>query len=69
MSQINVRHDFLARFIGTKDKENFSYSKATEVKLWVTVMTCICCMLEVALYFAYNRMVNNIAKLWLQQEP
>ena len=69
MSQINVRHDFLARFIGTKDKENFSYSKATEVKLWVTVMTCVCCMLEVALYFVYNRMVNNIAKLWLQQEP
>ena len=64
MSQINSRHNFLARLIGTKDKENFSYSKATEVKLWVTVMTCVCCMLEIALYFVYNRMVNNVCKFF-----
>ena len=65
VSQINARHNFLARFVGTKVKENQSYSKATEVNLWVTVMTCVCCMLEVALYFVYNRMVNIIAKFWL----
>ena len=65
MSQINARHNFLARFIGTQDKENLSYSKATEVNLWVTVMTCVCCMLEIALYFVYNKMVNNnVCKLF-----
>ena len=58
MSQINARHNFLDRFIGTKEKEDISYSKATEVNLWVTVTTCVCCMLEMALYLAYNRMVR-----------
>ena len=60
MSQINARHNFLDRFIGTKEKEDISYSKAAEVNLWVTVTTCVCCILEMALYFAYNRMVNNM---------
>ena len=65
MSQINARHNFLGRFIGTKAKEDISYSKATEVNLWVTVMTCVCCMLEIALYFVYNKMVNNnVCKLF-----
>ena len=58
MSQINARHNFLGRFIGTKEKEDISYSKAYEVNLWVTVTTCVCCILEVSLYFAYNRMVG-----------
>ena len=65
MIQIKARHNFLARFIGTQDKENHSYRLATEVNLWVTVMTCVCCMLEIALYFIYNRMVNNVCKLFL----
>ena len=64
MSQINARHNFLARFIGTQDKENLSYSKATEVNLWVTLMTCVCCMLEIGLYFLYNRKVNNFCKFF-----
>ena len=64
VSQINARHNFLDRFIGTKAKEDISYSKATEVNLWVTVMTCVCCMLEIALYFVYNKMVNNVCKLF-----
>ena len=63
VSQINARHIFLARFIGTKEEEDISYSNAYEVNLWVTVMTCVCCMLEMVLYFAYNRMVNNVCKL------
>ena len=58
VSQINTRHNFLARFIGTKEQEDISYSKASEVNLWVTVTTCVCCILEMALYFAYNRMVR-----------
>ena len=64
VSQINARHNFLARFIGTKDKENQSYSLATEVNLWVTVMTFVCCMLEIVLYFAYNKLVNNVCNFF-----
>mgnify|MGYP007048366531 CR=1 FL=1 len=57
VSQINARHNFLDRFIGTKEREDISFRKASEVNLLVTVTTCVCCILEVALYFAYNRMV------------
>ena len=57
VSQINTRHNFLDRFIGTKEEEDISYSNASKVNLWVTVTTCVCCMLEIALYFFYNRMV------------
>ena len=64
MSQINARHNFLDRFIGTKEKEDISFSKAMEVNLWVTVMTCVCCMLEIALYFIYNRMVSNVCNFF-----
>ena len=66
VSQINVRHNFLVRFIGTKEKEDISYNQATEVNLWVTVMTCVCCLLEIALYFAYNRLVNNVCEFFLK---
>ena len=57
VSQINTRHTFLARFIGTKAEEDISFNKANEVNLWVTVTTCVCCILEMVLYLAYNRMV------------
>ena len=60
MSQINTRHNFLTRFIGTKPQEDISFIKANEVNLWVTVTTCVCCILEIGLYFAYNRVVNNL---------
>ena len=46
-------------FLGTKPKEDTSYAKANEVNLLITMTTCICCFLEILLYFAYNRMVNN----------
>ena len=59
MSQINARHNFLARFIGTFPKEDVSYSKSNEVQLAITMTTIICCLLEIGLYFAYNRMVNK----------
>ena len=59
MRQINARHHFLVRFIGPQHRENISYNQAAEVQLWVTVTTCICCVLEIGLYFVYNRKVNN----------
>ena len=59
MSQINSRHKFLDGFLGTKPEEDISHAKANEVNLWITVTTCLCCVLEIVLYFLYNRMVNN----------
>ena len=59
MIQINSRHKFLSGFLGTKPEEDISYTKAKEVNLWFTLTTCVCCVLEIVLYFVYNRMVNN----------
>ena len=58
MSKINSRHQFLSKFIGTKEKENLSYSRASEVNLWITLTTILCCVLEIILYFVYNRLVT-----------
>ena len=58
MLQINSRHGFLARFIGTKEEENQSHARANEVNLWFTLTTILCCVLEIILYFVYNRMVR-----------
>ena len=59
VSQINARHVFLARFIGTQSREDISYNEANKLNLWVTLTTCLCCILEIGLYFAYNELVNN----------
>ena len=60
MLQINSRHGFLARFIGTKEEENQSHARAraNEVNLWFTLTTILCCVLEIILYFVYNRLVR-----------
>ena len=60
MIQIKSRHNFLEGFLGTKPEEDISYATANEVNLWITVITCCCCILEIVLYFVYNRMVNNL---------
>ena len=62
MSQINARHVFLARFIGTQEREDISYNKANKLNLWVTLTTCLCCILETGLYFAYNEWVKQYLK-------
>ena len=58
VSQINIRHRFLTRFIGTKEEENQSHARANEVNLWFTLTTILCCVLEIILYFVYNRLVT-----------
>ena len=57
--QINSRHNFLDSFLGTKPEEDISHARANEVNLWITLTTSLCCVLEIVLYFIYNRMVNN----------
>ena len=55
--QINTRHHFLTRFVGTKGKEDKSYFNVNNDNLWITLTTCLCCILEIVLYLVYNRMV------------
>ena len=55
--QINARHHFLTRFVGPKEREKLSFSKANNDNIWITVTTFLCCILEIVLYFVYNRMV------------
>ena len=57
VNQINSRHNFLNRFLGTKPEEDISYARANQVNLWITLTTSLCCVLEIVLYFVYNRMV------------
>ena len=59
MIQINSRHKFLDGFLGTKEEEDISFAMANKVNLWTTVTTCVCCVLEMVLYFVFNRMVNK----------
>ena len=58
MIQINSRHNFLERFLGAKPEEDISHARANEVNLWITLTTSICCVLEIVLYFVYNRKVS-----------
>ena len=57
VNQVNTRHHFLSRFIGTKVKEDQSFLRANNVNLWLTITTCLCGILEIVLYLVYNRMV------------
>ena len=59
MIQINSRQNFLDSFLGAKPEEDISYAKANEVNLWITLTTSLCCVLEIVIYYVYNRMVNN----------
>ena len=59
MIQIKSRHNFLVSFLGTKPEEDISNVRANEVNLWITLTTSLCCVLEIVLYFIYNRMVNT----------
>ena len=48
------------RFLGAnKPEEDISHASANEVNLWITMTTSVCCVLEIVLYFFYNRMVNK----------
>ena len=59
MIQINSRHNFLVGFLGAKPEEEISVARANEVNLWITLTMSLCCVLEIVIYFIYNRMVNN----------
>ena len=55
--KINSRHQFLSRFITTKEKEDISFENANVFNLWITLTSCICCLFEAVLYAIYNRKV------------
>ena len=58
--QINAKHVFLARFIGTQENEDISYIEANKLNLVATLTTCLCSILEIGLYFAYNKLVKTM---------
>ena len=55
---INTRHEFLSRFIGTKKEEDDSMEAA--IKLVIAFTTCLIgfSVLEISFYFIYNRFVR-----------
>ena len=67
MIKINSRHNFLDSFLGAKPEEDTSHAIANEVKLWATLIISICCILEIVLYFIYNRRVNNTNQICVLQ--
>ena len=60
MIQISSRHKFLEGFLGTKPEEDISYANSYAVNMWITGTTCICSILEIVLYFVFNRKVNKL---------
>ena len=54
---IKRRHNYLTMTIGTKAEEDLSYSNSATLATWATVSMLVCCLLEAALYFLYNRKV------------
>ena len=57
---INARHAFLTRLIGTKPEEDTSLEAVNHLATVVTVTTIVAWGLEVAFYFIYNRFVSTI---------
>ena len=57
---INTRHAFLTRLIGTKSEEDTSLEAVNHLATVVTVTAVVAWGLELAFYFIYNRFVSKI---------
>ena len=58
-SNINRRHEFLTRLIGTKPEEDRSFEAVNYLVTLATVSTSVALLLEVIFYFIYNRRVSK----------
>ena len=58
-SNINRRHEFLTRLIGTKPEEDISFEAVNYLVTLATVSTSVAFLLEVLFYFIYNRRVSK----------
>ena len=60
--QIRARHHFLQWLITTKAEEDTSYENANYLNVRVSVSMLTLCILEICLYFFYNKRVNNFSR-------
>ena len=54
-----MRHQFLAKLIGTKPEEERSVAAVNQLATAVSVSTVAVSLLEVGFYFLYNRIVSD----------
>ena len=52
-----MRHNFLQKFIGTKEEEDISKVNSVNVAIGFPVCLIVSSVLEVGFYFLYNRKV------------
>ena len=58
--QINERHEFLTKLIGSKEEEDRSYRNADAVMKATTTCMIVFSFLEVVIYYVYNYQVSNV---------
>ena len=58
VTKINDRHDFLAKLVTTKSKEDLSYETVNILLVGVTICFIIFSILEMAFYYIYNYWVS-----------
>ena len=56
---VNTRHQFLAKLIGTKPEEDRSVAAVNQLATAVSVSTVAVSLLELGFYFLYNRIVSD----------
>ena len=58
--QINERHEFLTKLIGSKEEEDRSYRNADKVMKATSTCMIVFSLLEVVIYYVYNYQVSNV---------
>ena len=56
---VNTRHQFLAKLIGTKPEEDKSVAAVNQLATAVSTSTVAVSLLELGFYFLYNRIVSD----------
>ena len=56
---VNTRHQFLTKLIGTKPEEDRSVAAVNQLVTAVIVTTVAVSLLEAGFYFLYNRIVSD----------
>ena len=58
VKQINNRHSFLTKLIGTKEEEDYSYEMANYLQVLITTCFFVFSFMEMAMFYVYNLKVN-----------
>ena len=60
VANINDRHNFIQRLIGSKEDENVSFENGNEVVMVVSICCLVFTALETLFYFLYNIRVSFV---------